>query len=127
MMDQIKMAKLEQKDLKVIRSALEYYLQLLQLLIQSEGTAQQNIHCSILVQFGYQVAQKLNKRNQPETSSLKLEVFTAFVLKDALMYYHAGNGSSDYEKAIARRLFTKVGSLLPVHSDMDIYSVKSKI
>ena len=125
-MDQIKL-KIALKDLKVINSALENYLQLLQMLLVSENTAQQNIHCSIVVQFGYQVSEKLNKRNKPDSSSLKIEVFTAFVLKDALIYYNAGNASSDYEKAIARRIFTMIGTLLPVHSDVDNYSLQSKI
>lgn len=127
MLDKIKLEKLQKKDWIIFEHALNYYLEYLTFLTQTDGNAQQYIHCSLCIQLMERVKPKLLKRSFPEVSSLKLEISEGYVLHDALRHFTTLQIAHDYERAISRRLILDTGAKLPAVTDLDQYSVESQL
>lgn len=114
-------------DFGPIANAGEHYAKTLERLIHLQNKAQQIIHLSILEEFRYDVFKKLTVREKPvKPPKLKMEMHTAFVLRDALQNY--SNSTLDsHEAAQVRRLTMELYSLLPRTEDQEDLSLMSTL
>ncbi len=122
----IKLTDLSQQDLSVISNAATIYAETLIELSEADNRSQQHIHLSILTEFRYELLKKLTKRDPPNRSSLKMEVYTAFVLYDSLQHY-SHKIEDQLESAINRRIIIELFALLPFTKDHSQLSVMSNL
>lgn len=112
----VQLRKLANKDLAVISNAICKYSEDLETLKEAENTAQQHIHFSILQAFRFEILKKLTSRHQAKENKLNMEVFTAFVLYDALQHF-SNHCDNHLDQAIIRRLIMVLFPDLPRTSD----------
>tara|TARA_R110002050_G_scaffold239729_3_gene375871 strand:- start:936 stop:1322 length:387 start_codon:yes stop_codon:yes gene_type:complete len=117
-------------DFGPIANAGEHYAKTLDRLIAFQNKSQQHVHKSILEEFRYTVFKKLTVREKPvKPPKLKMELHTAFVLRDAFQnYIHTLTGEDDAQEAAqVRRLTMDLYSLLPRTEDQEDLSLMSTI
>lgn len=112
----ISVPQLSPDDLKVISNACSKYAEDLGRLLLMQNTAQQHIHMGILQVFRYDLVKKMTARNQAKAGKLNIEIFTAFVVFDALQHY-SNHCDSQLDQAIIRRIVTQLFRDLPTVSD----------
>ncbi len=113
-------------DFTPIANAAEHYARTLDRLIQLQNKSQQHIHKSLLDQFRYDLLKKLINPNPPKAPKLKLEMHTAFIVRDALQNYSQST-LDPHEAAQLRRLTIELYSLLPRTRDQEDLSLMSTI
>ncbi|MBT0607620.1 hypothetical protein [Aequorivita echinoideorum] len=116
-------------DLGPIANAGEHYAKTLERLIYLQNKSAQHVHKSILDEFRYSLLKKLINPNKPKAPKIKMELHTAFVLKDAFQNYSQSLNEEKYvrEAAQLRRLTMELYSLLPRTEDQEEFSLNSKI
>jgi hypothetical protein len=122
----ISLVKLSHHDLSVISNACSKYSEDLQVLKEKENRSQQHIHTSILQVFRFELLKKITTRGcKDKPSKINMEVFTAFVLFDALQHY-SNNCDSVLDQAIIRRISFVLHRELPTTSDKTL-SIMSEL
>lgn len=121
----ISLPKLSSQDIAVVSNACSKYSQDLDNLRNKENRAQQHIHYGILQVFRFELLKKMTNRNQAKENKLNMEVFTAFVVYDALQHF-SNYCDNHLEQAIMRRIIMELFPQLPTTSDKHL-SVMSEL
>lgn len=114
------------EDFGPIANAGEHYAKTLDRLIHLQNKSAQHLHKSILDEFRYNILKKLINPNPPKAPKLKMELHTAFVLRDAFQNYSKST-LDDHEAAQVRRLTMELYSLLPRTEDQEDLSLMSSV
>jgi len=121
----ISMVKLENQDISVIADACSRYSKDLGSLKELENRAQQHIHFTILQVLRFELLKKMTSRSPAKKCNLNMEIFSAFVVYDALQHY-SNHCDNQLDQAIMRRLIFQLFAELPNTSDKEL-SVNSKL
>lgn len=112
-MNKIVLNKLKPDDLSTLSEACVLYDQYLDFFTQAEPGPGILIYKSIALELGYTLAGRIKVRRVPASSSLNMEVHSAFILQNALMHYH-GKVEHPLERSRTYRLLERINQLLPI-------------
>lgn len=120
----LKLKKLKRDQVLVMVRRISDFSQYLHFLQETEAKQVHFIHLSILTELQFEVMKKAMDPKIEETTSLSLNLHTAFILHSALLYREEDH---EYYRSLQRRTIEELNQQLPRCTDIETESVNSEL